>query len=76
MRNLISLFLSIHDQAIYINEESTNYVELNNFKVNFMSQDENEDENVTEEERKELEELGVDNTWSMLTSKEKKKKRT
>ena len=38
--------------------------------VNFM----NEDENVTEEERKKLEELGVDNTWGMLTSGEKKKK--
>lgn len=39
-----------------------------------MSQDENEDENVKEEERKKLEELGVDNTWGILTSRDKKKK--
>ncbi len=39
-----------------------------------MNQDENEDENVTEEERKKLKELGVDSTWDILTSGEKKKK--
>jgi hypothetical protein len=36
-----------------------------------MSQDENE--NVTEDERKKLKELGVDSTWDILTSGEKKK---
>jgi len=39
-----------------------------------MNQEEKEDENVVENERKKLKDLGVDNTWNILTSGEKKKK--
>lgn len=43
-----------------------------------MSQNEKEDENTeeSENERKKLDELGVDNTWNILTSGEKIKKET
>ncbi|UCC20547.1 MAG: hypothetical protein JSV62_04470 [Promethearchaeota archaeon] len=39
-----------------------------------MSEDENEDEMSMDEERKKLKEMGVNSTWNILTSGEKKKK--
>jgi len=46
--------------------------------VYFMSEDEIEDENEDDisldEERKKLKEMGVDSTWDILTTGEKKKK--
>jgi hypothetical protein len=38
-----------------------------------MSEDENEDEMSLDEERKKLNEMGVDSTWNILSSGEKKK---
>ncbi len=38
-----------------------------------MSEEEEQDEKSLEEERQKLAELGVDNTWGLLTSGEKKK---
>ena len=40
-----------------------------------MSEDENEDEMSMDEERKKLKDLGVNSTWNMLTTGEKKKKK-
>lgn len=40
-----------------------------------MSEDENEDEMSLDEERKKLKDLGVNSTWDILTSGEKKKKK-
>jgi hypothetical protein len=40
-----------------------------------MSEDENEDEMSLDEERKKLNEMGVDSTWDILSSGEKKKKK-
>lgn len=39
-----------------------------------MSQDEKEDEKELEEEREKLKDLGIDSTWNILSSGEKKKK--
>ena len=39
-----------------------------------MSQDEKEDEKELEDEREKLKDLGVDSTWNILSSGEKKKK--
>ena len=39
-----------------------------------MSEDGKDDENLVDEERKKLKDLGVDSTWDILTSGEKKKK--
>ncbi len=39
-----------------------------------MSDEENEEEMSLDEERKKLEELGVNNTWGILTTGDKKKK--
>ena len=39
-----------------------------------MSEDENENEMSMDEERKKLKEMGVNSTWDMLTTGEKKKK--
>ncbi len=39
-----------------------------------MSQDEKEDEKELEDERKKLKDLGIDSTWNILSSGEKKKK--
>ena len=40
-----------------------------------MSEDENENEMSLDEERKKLKDLGVNNTWNILSSSEKKKKK-
>jgi hypothetical protein len=40
-----------------------------------MSEDENEDEMAMDEERKKLKDLGVNSTWDMLSTGEKKKKK-
>lgn len=66
--------LLIFDNATYINKKYTNYLEVKINYVNFMNQKEKEDENAVENERKKLKDLGVDNTWNILTSGEKKKK--
>jgi len=39
-----------------------------------MSQDEKEDEKELEDEREKLKDLGIDSTWNILSSGEKKKK--
>ena len=39
-----------------------------------MSQDEKEDEKELEDEREKIKDLGVDSTWNILSSGEKKKK--
>ncbi|MFW9826355.1 MAG: hypothetical protein ACFFEY_01905 [Candidatus Thorarchaeota archaeon] len=39
-----------------------------------MNDEENEEEMSIDEERKKLEELGVNNTWEILTAGDKKKK--
>ena len=39
-----------------------------------MSKDENNDEKSLDEERKKLKEMGVNSTWDILTTGEKKKK--
>jgi hypothetical protein len=41
-----------------------------------MTEEEKEDENSVDDERKKLKELGVDNTWGLLSTGEKKKKET
>jgi len=40
-----------------------------------MSENEKDEENNIEDERKKLAELGIDNTWNILTSSEKKEKK-
>jgi len=40
-----------------------------------MSEEENEDEMSMDEERKKLKDLGVNSTWDILTTREKKKKK-
>ena len=40
-----------------------------------MSKNENENEELLEEERKKLKDLGVNSTWGILTAGEKKKKK-
>ncbi|MHA2397970.1 MAG: hypothetical protein ACXADU_03660 [Promethearchaeota archaeon] len=40
-----------------------------------MSEEEKEEENNIEDERQKLAELGIDNTWNILTSGEKKEKK-
>ena len=40
-----------------------------------MSEEENEDEMSMDEERKKLKDLGVNSTWDILTTGEKKKKK-
>lgn len=40
-----------------------------------MSEDENNDEMSLDEERKKLKDMGVNSTWGILTSGEKKKKK-
>jgi len=39
-----------------------------------MSQDEKEDEKELEDEREKLKDLGIDSTWNILSSGEKKKR--
>ena len=41
-----------------------------------VSEEEKEEENDVENERQKLTELGVDNTWDILTSGDKKEKKT
>jgi len=57
----------------FINTKFTNKVESNNLYVRIMSEEE-EEEDFIEEEKQKLKELGVDNTWDILTTGEKKKK--
>lgn len=58
----------------FINTKFTIKVESNNLYVRIMSEEEEEDENYVEEEKQRLKELGVESTWDILTTGEKKKK--
>jgi len=59
----------------YINVKSTILVVLKDLLVSMMSEEEKkEDEGSMEDERQKLAELGVENTWELLSSGEKKKK--
>ena len=50
-------------------------VDLIKLYVKFVSEEEKEEEeNFKEEEKQKLKELGVDNTWDILTTGEKKRK--
>lgn len=43
--------------------------------MDVMSEDENENEMSLDEERKKLKEMGINSTWDILTTGEKKKKK-
>lgn len=74
----ISYCLLIQNKEKYNNSNNTILLKLNKFWVNFMVEDRNEEKDKNgeslEEERKKLKELGVNSTWDILMTGEKKKK--